>query len=354
MRIRALLGLVFFFLLSGNLLAMDNPYRLLTTAELPDFYAKVLPGFWHQHAIPGEFSGQDNVPIRYVALRNPASHKAILVVNGRVESYIKYQELAYELFQQGYSVYLYDHRGQGFSGRMLSDPQKGYVHQFSDYVADLKQFHDQVVSADQPTQLYLLAHSMGGAISAEYLRQYPNDFRAAVLSAPMFGIQLGAMPQWLARFVVWIMDLVTQLFGVEAPYAPGQHGYDPYPFAGNDLTHDATRYARFRSLYHDYPEVQLGGPTTTWIGTSLAAADKAVEAGQLIRTPLLLMQAGADSIVRTDRQDSFCQRMSVAGNPCEGGQPLRFEGARHELLNESDDFRIPALSATLDFFARNQ
>ena len=168
MLVRALMGLLFLFSLTGSAQAMDNPYRLLTSAELPAFFTSTLPAFWQQHAQPGEFSGVDGVPIRYVALRNPASHRAILLVNGRLESYIKYQELAFNLFQQGYSVYLYDHRGQGFSGRMLSDPHKGYVQHFADYVTDLKTFHDQVVLADQPNQLYLLSHSMGGAIAAHY------------------------------------------------------------------------------------------------------------------------------------------------------------------------------------------
>lgn len=67
---------------------------------------------------------------------------------------------------------------------MLADKQKGYVADFEDYVVDLKQFHDQVIMADQPAKLFLLAHSMGGAISALYLERWPDDIKAAVLSSP--------------------------------------------------------------------------------------------------------------------------------------------------------------------------
>jgi lysophospholipase len=353
MLVRALMGLWFLFSLTGSAQAMDNPYRLLTSPELPEFFANTLPGFWQQHAQPGEFIGVDGVPIRYVALRNPVGHKAILVVNGRLESYIKYQELAYELFQQGYSVYLYDHRGQGFSGRMLSDPQKGYVQRFADYVTDLKSFHDQVVLADQPNQLYLLSHSMGGAIAAHYLEQYPQDVKAAVLSSPMFGIELGALPTWLARFITWLMEWFTQLLGIESPYAPSQGPYDARPFADNDLTHDAERYAQFRSVYRTYPEVQLGGPTTSWVHQALDFSAQAVAAGTRITTPVLVLQSGADTVVRNDQQQLFCQQMSAAHHPCAGDSPLTVAKARHELLNESDEFRIPALNATLDFFKQN-
>ncbi|MGL4205661.1 MAG: alpha/beta fold hydrolase [Aeromonadaceae bacterium] len=350
---RALLSLLFFLSLTGRALAMDNPYHLLTAAELPNFYQQLLPPFWQQHAQPGEFAGVGNLPIRYVALRNPQSHRAIVLVNGRIESYIKYQELAYELYQQGYSVYLYDHRGQGFSGRMLSDPHKGYIDHFSDYTADLKQFHDQIVMADHPSQLYLLAHSMGGTIALDYLSQYPDDFQAAVLCAPMLGIQLGAMPTWLAKFITWLMEWATLLLGLESPYAPTQGRYDPLPFAENELTQDPLRYAHFRQVYRDYPEVQLGGPTARWLNQALSATERTMTLAPRITTPLLLLQAGADTVVRNDRQDEFCQNMAAAQRNCDGNQPRVIAGAKHELLNETDEIRMQAISATLDFLKRN-
>ena len=38
----------------------------------------------------------------------------------------------------------HDHRGQGLSGRMLDNPQPGYVESFDDYVQDFKQFYDEL------------------------------------------------------------------------------------------------------------------------------------------------------------------------------------------------------------------
>lgn len=354
MFIRAQLSLLLLLFLTGRSLAMDNPYHLLRTAELPDFYQQTLPPFWQQNAQPGEFMGVGEVPIRYVALRNPAGHRAIVLVNGRIESYIKYQELAYELYRQGYSVYLYDHRGQGFSGRMLSDPHKGYIEQFSDYTTDLKRFHDQVVMPDQPNQLYLLTHSMGGTIALDYLAKYPDDFRAAALCAPMLGIQLGAMPTWLAKLITWIMEWSTRLLGLESPYAPTQGRYDPVPFADNELTHDVVRYERFRQVYRDFPEVQLGGATARWLNLALYATEQLRTQAPRITTPLLILQAQADNVVRNDSQDEYCLALAATHHPCDGGKPKVIAGARHELLNESDEFRMQALEATFEFFDRNQ
>ncbi|MFM5707915.1 alpha/beta fold hydrolase [Aeromonas veronii] len=333
-------------LFSAGALAVTNPYQLTSEADVPTLYQQTLPDFWRQHAIEGEFKGKDGVAIRYAALRQEKVDRAILIVNGRVESYLKYQELAWDLWRQGYSLYLIDHRGQGMSGRMLSDHDKGYVDQFDDYVVDMKQFHDQIIMADKPAKLFLLAHSMGGAISARYLERWPDDIRAAVLSSPMLGINLGGLPKWLARGLATTIGTVGGWFG-EPPYGPGQGPYQDHGFADNELTHSQSRYQAFRQIYEQHPQIKLGGATAHWIYQGITGADAAIADAGAIKTPLLLLQAGNDSVVDNAAQDAFCTKAS-----CEGGKPLRIEGAWHELFIESDDKRQPALTAMLDFFAR--
>lgn len=213
------LSLLALTLFSAGALAVTNTFPLTSEADVPTLYRQTLPDFWRQHAVEGEFKGKDGVTIRYAALRQEKVDRAILIVNGRVESYLKYQELAWDLWRQGYSLYLIDHRGQGMSGRMLDDPQKGYVDQFDDYVVDLKQFHDQIIMAEQPAKLFLLAHSMGGAISARYLERWPEDIKAAVLSSPMLGINLSGLPKWLAKGLAATLGTVGGWIG-EPPTAP--------------------------------------------------------------------------------------------------------------------------------------
>ena len=333
-------------LFSAGALAVTNPYLLTSEADVPTLYQQTLPDFWRQHAIEGEFKGKDDVAIRYAALRQEKVDRAILIVNGRVESYLKYQELAWDLWRQGYNLYLIDHRGQGMSGRMLNDHDKGYVDQFDDYVVDMKQFHDQIIMADKPAKLFLLAHSMGGAISARYLERWPDDIRAAVLSSPMLGINLGGLPKWLAKGLATTIGTVGGWFG-EPPYGPGQGPYQDHGFADNELTHSQSRYQAFRQMYEQHPQIKLGGATAHWIYQGITGADAAIADAGAIKTPLLLLQAGNDSVVDNAAHDAFCTKAS-----CEGGKPLRIEGAWHELFIESDDKRQPALTAMLDFFAR--
>ncbi|MGL5949312.1 MAG: alpha/beta fold hydrolase, partial [Aeromonas sp.] len=129
---------------------MAATYHLSQETALAD-NQPVIQRFWQQTAQEGHLIATDGVKIAYAALRQSAPAPAILLVNGRVESYRKYQELAWDLWQQGYSLYLIDHRGQGRSDRLLSDPHKGYVAAFSDYVTDLKQLQREVIAPDQPT-----------------------------------------------------------------------------------------------------------------------------------------------------------------------------------------------------------
>ncbi|MCX7134437.1 alpha/beta fold hydrolase [Aeromonas piscicola] len=340
------LSLLALTLFSAGALAVTNTYALTSEAAVPTLYQQTLPDFWREHAVEGEFKGTDGVTIRYAALRQAKVDRAILIVNGRVESYLKYQELAWDLWRQGYSLYLIDHRGQGLSDRLLDDQEKGYVDQFDDYVLDLKQFHDQVIVADQPAKLFLLAHSMGGAISALYLERWPDDIKAAVLSSPMMGINLGGLPKWLAQGLAASIDTVGSWLG-EPPYGPGQGSYQSHEFAENGLSHSKPRYQAFRQLYEQRPQIKLGGVTAHWIREGIAAGDSAIAAADRIKTPLLLLQAGEDSVVDNVAQDAFCARAR-----CEGGKPLRIEGAWHELFMESDPQRQAALNATLAFFDR--
>ncbi|WP_447773767.1 alpha/beta fold hydrolase [Aeromonas veronii] len=340
------LSLLALTLFSAGALAVTNTYQLTSEADVPSLYQQTLPDFWRQHAVEGEFKGKDGVTIRYAVLRQAKVDRAILIVNGRVESYLKYQELAWDLWRQGYSLYLIDHRGQGMSDRMLNDPQKGYVDQFDDYVVDLKQFHDQIIMADQPAKLFLLAHSMGGAISARYMERWPDDIKAAVLSSPMLGINLGGLPKWLAKGLASTIGTVGGWLG-EPPYGPGQGTYQDHGFVDNGLTHSQSRYQAFRQIYGQHPQIKLGGATAHWIYQGITGADAAIADAGAIKTPLLVLQAGDDSVVDNAAQDRFC---TIA--KCEGGKPLRIEGAWHELFIESDDKRQPALTAVVDFFAR--
>ncbi len=323
--------------------------RLTTEAELGELGRAGLEAFWQQQAEQGRFNGADGLALPYARLSHPEHQKAIIVVNGRTESYLKYQELARDLFNNGYNVYLYDHRGQGLAPRLLQNPLVGYVADFNDYVQDLEQFVQQVVLQEPVDSLYLLSHSMGGTISALWLSETRVRLQAAALASPMMGIYLGPLPRWLADGLLAALDTGCHWLGRQVCLAPGQGGYMEVPFADNDLTHSELRYQGFRDLYRQQPELQLGGASLHWLRQSLQAGDNAIAQAGRIAIPLLVLQAGNDVVVDNRAQNRFCQKLAH----CHGGAPLKIKGAAHELFIEQDRQRQQALEAALSFFEQN-
>ncbi|RVU40918.1 alpha/beta fold hydrolase [Rheinheimera riviphila] len=319
-----------------------NPYKVLTETELEAQQVQI-DLFWQKQINQGSFAGIGEVPLHY-AYVVPANAKAtIVILNGRTESVLKYQEMYFELARQGYAVFSYDHRGQGLSGRLNADPHLGHVEDFQHYVQDVALFMAKF-SGQMPGPKLLMAHSMGGAIGSAYLAKAPTEFVAAAMSAPMhapnaeviFGAQDGC---YLAAAVRWSCSDCYAGF-VSQPYNPG-------PFVGNIYTQSEIRYRRFREQYQQQPKIQLGGPSWQWLSQACAIADEMPQIAANIQTPVLILQAGDDSAVAPAPQDEFCQAI---GSNCAGGKVLHFAGARHEFFIEADQYRLPAMTAVLEFY----
>lgn len=297
---------------------------------------------WQQRE-EGEFCGQGNATIKWMRIVNSRHQRAIVVVNGRVESYWKYQELFYELYQQGYDVYALDHRGQGISDRLTENSQLGHVDHFDDYFADLNTFVSTVVDTSAYQHCFMLAHSMGGTIATRYLQEYNHPFSALALSAPMYGIHVS---RWL-RPIVYPLAQILDLISPKPTYAPGQVGYYAKPFTNNPLCQSQTRYRWFRDLYEQKPEMKLGGPSSRWIWQGMKAARACRTSTDKLTIPTLLMQASADNIIDNSAHDQFCHAMTQSDQQC---KKIVINGARHELLFEQDKYRNQSLNAVFAFF----
>ncbi|MBA1432728.1 MAG: alpha/beta fold hydrolase [Epsilonproteobacteria bacterium] len=161
---------------------VDKEYKFTTEKELEQKYETSISPYFYKHKLY-HFATPDNVTIAYkiFSVTNP---KAIIVISsGRTEGMVKYQELLYDLNRNGYSVYILDHRGQGYSERLVEDKKMGYVDNFFHYVDDLKFFVANYVPHFK--KRILLGHSMGGAIAALYAERYRDDFDALVLASPI-------------------------------------------------------------------------------------------------------------------------------------------------------------------------
>ena len=280
------------------------------------------------------------VSLAYLVLENPLSSQAIVLSNGRVESYLKYRELICDCYRQGFSVYAVDHRGQGLSSRLSANPHIGHVNRFDDYIDDFSVFIDKVVSPASHSKRFLVAHSMGGAIATLFMAKHPDYFDAAVLSAPMYGIKLPLKKS----FIYWLANKLDSCNRHAAPnYVLGGKGYLPEPFVNNVLTHSEPRYVDYRALYLTTPQLQLGSPSNRWLTESITAGDRCVQAASKIATPILILQASADTVV-----DNLAQNLSVGGH-C---QLEIIHGAKHEIFMEIDAIRNQALDSLFNFLTQ--
>ncbi len=289
--------------------------------------------FWQQ-VTQSSFKTRDDISLAYARITHPNSIGTIVISSGRVESYLKYKELMFDLYQQGYSLFAIDHRGQGLSARTTANPHQGHIDKFQRYVDDFAEFIDKVVKPHAMENYYLVGHSMGGAIGTLYLSQYPTTFKAAVFSAPMYGIKL-PLPKAFIRGLASLLDNAKQ-----PNYILGGKGYHAEPFDKNDLTHSKLRYDDYRELYRQQPQLQLGSPTNHWLIESIDAAEQAVVSARNSTIPLLILQAEEDTIVANSAQNR-----AVYGK-C---RLIKIPYARHEIFMERDKARNLALNALCEF-----
>jgi lysophospholipase len=286
-----------------------------------------------------EFAGVGGIKIRFAAFEKKDGRGALVVLPGKSETYLKYAEVFYDLSDLPLSLYAMDHRGMGFSERMLEDRLKTHVESFEHYVQDVRTFLDSVVGAAGHRHPFVLGHSTGALIAARTLEDHPETFRAAVLCSPLFELPMGPLPGFLAAAVAGLLDRL----GGGREYGPGQKDLKRPAFAHNKITHDYPRWSLWeQEIIPGTEPIRFGGVTRRWLRESLAAGQRALRRAGQIEAPLLLLQAGQDGIVRLSAQDRFCRRARNCTR-------LRLPEARHEILIEQDQVRGSAIERIKSF-----
>ena len=339
-------------------------------------------------SLPGVPTGIGQNPVKLhhrLYVHRQESRGGVLVVPGFTEGLTMYQEVIHDLVRNGYSVYIQDHRGQGFSTRLLSDPadaSKGHLDQFDHLVTDLNQFTQHVVASRSGNgkPLFVLAHSMGGAVVSLHLAQQAGatPFKAGALITPMHeptiaqtGLSEGmeqAARRWCDDYSV---QLPFQLPGLSSQRVSGQDfdlaraAFEARPDqADNDLSHSvprmlrrwADRAATCEGEHCGHSDAKVEGPTLRWLNQACSGARAARgEGAARIAVPVLLLNGGQDTVVEAAAQQTFCAHVNAAGGSAEASAAGRcvaytLPQARHSVLVESDAYRHPALAHTLAFF----
>ncbi|MGQ3058693.1 MAG: lysophospholipase [Nevskia sp.] len=149
----------------------------------------------------GHFDSVNKIRIHFQTWAPSGAPKATVVIaHGLGEHGGRYREVATQLVGLGCVVHAIDHRGHGKSGgaRTLID-------KFSNAVADLDTLIDRARRLQPAVPLFLLGHSMGGALSLSYAIKHGSKLEGLILSGPAVALDgapplLGVIAKTLASF----------------------------------------------------------------------------------------------------------------------------------------------------------
>jgi len=310
---------------------------------------------------------------------------AVVIVPGFTEGLVIYQEVIHDLLNNGWSVYIHDHRNQGFSSRLIEGEDghdKGHVDHFDRLVNDLERFvaHVRQTRSD-PTReghpLVLLAHSMGGTVSALHLARQGADtpFAAAAFVTPMMEptVAPAASTRWGDQ------ALRRWCHAGAMPFVFGWPGLSTMRVQGGNFEQEWRRYREMldRSTHpqthsvarHDVrwlnrasrcqgddcgsDDARVAGATLGWVDQACAGSAEARGAGAArITVPVLVLQGGEDVVVEPSAQQAFCDNVNAGKDPDASGRCVgwRLPESRHGLLVEVDRLRRPALAQILSFW----
>ncbi len=281
--------------------------------------------------------------LHYEYYLRPDAKGSIAISHGFTESAEKFREMDYYFLEAGYNVFAMDHRGHGFSSREVTDSRVAHVRHFSDYIGDYNAFVENVVkphSGDLP--LYLFSHSMGGAVAALYIQQYPDVFDKAILSSPMISPKTAGFPHWVTS----VMAKAFILIGKRQNLVFTESDFNP------DATYERsndTSKARFDYYYdkrRNTPEYQTVGASYDWINESLKIIPIMLDPANCakVKAKVLLLQPAIDDVVEMGPQEEFVSKI-------DGARLEKIPASKHEIYLSVNEGMEPYLQTIFSFLA---
>jgi acylglycerol lipase len=262
--------------------------------------------------VEGAFDGVGSTQLFWQGwLPDAAPRAVIFVAHGLAEHSGRYRNLVDHVVPRGYAVYALDHRGHG-----RSEGTRSYIERFTDFTTDLDTFR-RVVRARHPTgRLFLLGHSMGGAIALVYACDHQHQIDGLMLSGAAAGAR---------RRTAVVTRTISCLAGSVAP----RLGVFRLPAA--TVSSDPAVVAE----YDADPLVYRGRIPARTIAELYAAARRVRPRVRCLCLPVLILHGSADELVPADASRALA--MTVGS---EDVSLHIYGGFAHEVLNEAGRDRV--------------
>lgn len=270
-----------------------------------------MAGYIHNE---GEFQGKNDIRIFSQTWKVNKPKGIVVLVHGLGEHSNRYMNIINELDGKGISFYAIDHRGHGRSGG-----KRGHVDNFMDYIHDMKILVNMARDENPEVPLFMLGHSLGGAIACRYALTYESDLKGLILSGPgvkpilnMPGFVVG-----MAKFMANILPSMGQSNGIDA----------------SDLSHDS-------EVVKAYVEDELNHDRITygWFAEFLKNGEYCIERAEELTLPLLLIHGGEDKLCDVKGTQALLERSSSMDKEIQ-----IFDGLFHETMNEEEDAKAEVL-----------
>jgi len=263
--------------------------------------------------------GRDGAPLFARVWRPRGAPKgAIAIVHGLLDHGERYDGFARRAAEAGYSVHTMDLRGHGRSGGM-----RVYTSRFDDYVDDTEIFVDAVHAREADRKVFLMGHSMGGAIVTTYaayrlpwvVQSGRRGLAGLVLSAPALSTEKTSV----------VLKGTTHLTSALFPEA-GVFSLDLGKFS-----RDPKVVAACKS-----DPLVYGSPAPARTASELVGAiGRLAEAGKNLKIPLLVLHGTADEI--TEPEGS--KRLHASALSADKKLVL-YPGLVHDLLHEPEHGKV--------------
>ena len=237
----------------------------------------------------------------------------ILIAHGYAEHSERYNYTAKYFTDKDFAVYAPDHYGHGRSEGVKAD-----VPNFRVFVDDLLSVLSRIEDIEKNIPVFLMGHSMGGAISTILASEAENNLTGLILSGPSIRIDGG-----VSNFVKSISKIIAFI----APYLP------LVEFAVEGISKDPLVVEAYKNDQYNY-----NGKVRARMGREMLRSEELITEQLLskISIPTLILHGEKDPLVNTE-----CSQIIYSNISSKDKEIKILDNLYHEILNEpeKDDVR---------------
>ncbi len=232
----------------------------------------------------------------------------ILIAHGYAEHSGRYDYTAKYFTDKQYSVYAPDHYGHG-----RSDGVKADVPNFNLFVSDLQFVLRTIKELENNIPVFLLGHSMGGAISTILASEEGDDVKGLILSGAAIRIDGGVsdIVKSISKFIAAVVPLLPLV-----------------EFAVEGISKDPEVIQNYKSDPYNY-----NGKVRARMGREMLRSEEIITGNLLAKIiiPTLILHGEKDPLVNPE-----CSRIINSNISSSDKEMIILENLYHEILNEPE------------------